>query len=262
MKISENQFLTETIDNKRYYNVTVDDKLYKLPSVTTIISSMSDQSALAKWRQRVGEAEADKISRFSVNRGSCMHKKLELWFNSLYVEDQEERLRRVNKQMEEFIKQEHYTQEEYLCGDKLFNKLYLCGFFERVNRVEGMEFPLYSLAGGGYAGRVDCVYNTAGGDKVLLDFKTSKHHKKKEWLSSYYLQLAAYAQAWKQLYEQELDHAELWVAVEDDTPQLFYVTREELRQWLRVFMEMVEAYHKRFDKVLLSNDDCSLELPF
>ena len=34
-----------------------------LPSVTTILSKAKDRSGLKKWRQRVGEEEAERIMR-------------------------------------------------------------------------------------------------------------------------------------------------------------------------------------------------------
>lgn len=41
MATKESLELTESIDNKRYYNIEKDGVLYKLPSITTTISKMS-----------------------------------------------------------------------------------------------------------------------------------------------------------------------------------------------------------------------------
>ena len=53
-------------DGLRFYQVTEDGKLIaKLPSVTTVLGQTKDMSGLAKWRKKVGDAEADRISNLS-----------------------------------------------------------------------------------------------------------------------------------------------------------------------------------------------------
>ena len=219
MATAESLNLTETIDNKRYYNITDNDNMpHKLPSVTTILGAMTDHSALDDWRMRVGEAEADRISTFSANRGTCMHQKLEYWFTS-DIQDVTARMSDVNRKMAEFIKENGYTEDELRCGDGLFNSLYICGFFKKVAEIVEMENTLFSLEQGGYAGRVDCVYKDNDGKLVLLDFKTSRRKKKREWISNYFMQLSAYWLAYYQMHNILLDRAELWIAVENDVPQ-------------------------------------------
>ena len=58
----------------------------KLPSVTTIISqtqSEEKKASLAKWRQNVGEKEADSIMNDAAKRGTAMHNYLEHYLISL-----------------------------------------------------------------------------------------------------------------------------------------------------------------------------------
>ena len=50
--------MTENINGKRNY-VTPSGKLY--PSITTVLSELSKDS-IQKWRKRVGETEANKVS--------------------------------------------------------------------------------------------------------------------------------------------------------------------------------------------------------
>ena len=52
------------------------------------------------------------------------------------------------------------------------------------------------------------------------------------------------------MYGVKLDHAELWIAVENDVPQLVYVTYEELKGWLTNFLKLVKGYHDRYDYLL------------
>ena len=67
-------------DGKRFYQVTKDNKVIAtLPSVTTVMGEMSDKSGLEKWKKRVGEKEANRISQLSMNRGTIMHRQIELY---------------------------------------------------------------------------------------------------------------------------------------------------------------------------------------
>ena len=250
MATSESLSLTESISGKRYYNITdKNGNPLKLPSVTTILGEMTDKSSLENWRRRVGDAEADRVSRFSANRGTCMHQKLEYWFTS-DIEDKKERLLSVNEKMSVFAKENGYTAEELKCGDGLFNSLYICGFFNKIESVVEMENTLWSLEQGGYAGRVDCIYRNRDGKLVLLDFKTARQKKRMEWMTNYYMQLSAYYLAYYQMYGIKLDHAELWVAVEKDVPQLVEISQSELRNWLVHFLGFVKKYHEKYDYLL------------
>ena len=68
------------IDGLRFYEVSEGDKIIGLfPSITTVLGQTKDQSGLDKWKQRVGEAEANRISTLSMNRGTIMHRLLELY---------------------------------------------------------------------------------------------------------------------------------------------------------------------------------------
>ena len=250
MATKESLELTESIDNKRYYNIEKDGVLYKLPSVTTIIGAMTDHSSLDNWRKNIGEEEANRIMTFSANRGTCMHQKLEYWFTS-DIENKKDRLLDVNKKMSAFVQENGYTTDELKCGNELFNSLMWCGFFERVKDVVSMEDTLYSLTCGGYAGRCDFVMKNHADEYVLVDFKTSKRRKRKEWLTGYYLQLGAYFVAYYQIFRIKVHHAELWIAVENDSPQLVYVEEKELVEYAKNFLSLCKQYHQQYDHLLI-----------
>ena len=64
----------------RFYQVTEGEEIIaKLPSVTTILGQTKDMSGLDRWRKKVGEAEADRISNLSMSRGTIMHRLIELY---------------------------------------------------------------------------------------------------------------------------------------------------------------------------------------
>src|SRR6056300_757708 len=52
------------------------------PSITTVLSILSKDSIMA-WRKRVGEEEANKISRQASTRGTAVHKLAEDYIDNL-----------------------------------------------------------------------------------------------------------------------------------------------------------------------------------
>ena len=70
----------------------------KLPSVTTILSAVPDQSksiALARWRERVGEEEAERIKNTAAVRGTIMHRILEGEMTVYFFDDSGKTIRRI-----------------------------------------------------------------------------------------------------------------------------------------------------------------------
>jgi len=66
------------IDGLRHYNI--DGSSDKLPSVTTVLSQTQESSkraSLQRWRDKVGHAEAAKITQEAATRGTAMHLFLE-----------------------------------------------------------------------------------------------------------------------------------------------------------------------------------------
>ena len=63
------------INGKRHYDVGTEEKL---PSVTTILQATQSEEkkeSLARWKQKVGENEADKIRDSAAERGTIMIQK-------------------------------------------------------------------------------------------------------------------------------------------------------------------------------------------
>jgi len=62
---------------------------------------------------------------------------------------------------------------------------------KRINNIYALEGSLYSKQLG-IAGTVDCIAEYDG-ELAIIDFKTSKKPKPKEWIEHYFVQAAAYA---------------------------------------------------------------------
>ena len=136
----------------------------KLPSITSITSHKSRKS-IAEWRRKVGAAEANKISRRAASRGTDTHTITEYYLKNLEL------------------------PEVQPLSDFLFK--ISKPFLNNLDNIYALEKPLYSLQLG-VAGTVDCIaeYN---GELSIVDFKTSKEPKPREWIEGYFVQAAAYA---------------------------------------------------------------------
>ena len=154
----------ETIDGVRFYKVPNEDEFLKLVSITSVTSHWSREK-FAKWRKKVGEEKANEITRKATARGTDMH-----------------------------TMTEHYLLNEDLpkvapMGDMLFK--IAKPTLNKIDNIHSLEGSLYSKELG-VAGTVDCIaeYN---GELAVIDFKTSKAPKPREWIEGYFVQAAAYA---------------------------------------------------------------------
>ena len=153
----------ETIDGVRYYSVPDEDELIKLVSITSVTSHFNRQIFI-DWRKRVGEETAEKITKAATKRGTDMH-----------------------TLTENFLKNNDLPKAPPI-SEFLFNisKHQL----RNINNIHALEGSLYSKHLG-IAGTVDCIaeYNK---ELAIIDFKTSKKPKPREWIEHYFVQCMAY----------------------------------------------------------------------
>jgi genome maintenance exonuclease 1 len=154
----------ETIDGVRYYKVPDLEELLRLVSITSVTSHKNRQF-FAKWRKKVGEEEADKITRQATSRGTDMH-----------------------TLVEHLLKNEDLPEVQPL-SQFLFK--IAKPDLNRINNIHALESSLYSKILG-VAGTVDCIAEFDG-ELAIIDFKTSKKPKPREWIEHYFVQCAAYA---------------------------------------------------------------------
>jgi genome maintenance exonuclease 1 len=159
------QLERETIDGVRYYKVPEGDELLRLVSITSVTSHKNRQF-FADWRKKVGEEKANKITKQATSRGTDMHTLSENYLLNVPELPQVQPL------------------SEMLFG---IAKPYL----NKINNIHALERSLYSKVLG-IAGTVDCIaeYND---ELAIIDFKTSKKPKPREWIEHYFVQCSAYA---------------------------------------------------------------------
>ena len=151
----------ETIDGVRYYD-TPNGK--KLVSITSIISHYQ-REVFREWRARVGNDEANKITKQATSRGTDMHTCTEYYLKNLKIPQ-------VQPLSEMLFKQAKPT-------------------LNKIDNIHAQEQALFSYELG-VAGSVDCIAEYEG-ELAVIDFKTSKKPKPRAWIDSHFVQCAAYA---------------------------------------------------------------------
>lgn len=196
-------------DGKRYY-VTPSGK--KLPSVTTVIGAKKKQ-AIMEWRNRVGEAEANRISKLATGRGNRVHLLAEKYLNNEPIQWAREMPDAV-EMFRSLIKPIH-----------------------RINNIHYQEQALWSEKLE-MAGRVDLI---AEWDGVLsvIDFKTSKKIKTRADIPDYFAQCTAYSCMYEELVGKPIEQIVILMAVENEQPLIFI---EKVEDHINNLVEHIEFY--------------------
>src|SRR6056300_1368159 len=183
----------------------------KYPSITTVLSILSKDS-IARWRKRIGEEKANQITFRASQRGTSVHELIEKYINN---------------------------DSKYLSGympNIVANFLSVKDILdERIGKVYGQELPLYSdhLR---LAGRVDCVAEFDG--KIsIIDFKTSRKLKRREYIENYFCQEAGYAVMWEERTGMPIEQLVTIIAVDDENPQVFIESRDK---WIGKLIETTD----------------------
>jgi genome maintenance exonuclease 1 len=209
-------------------------------------------SGLAKWRKRVGEAEADRISNLSMSRGTIMHRLIELYKTKTSGESMERltQLKEVAKtddEVNEFKDNESgalYLEEAW----KFFYKFWSnsSDYFDTIKKVIEAETFLWTTKAGGWAGTVDNISELVDNKVKIIDYKNSRRPKREEWVIDYYLQAAAYFLAYWDMTGIKADGAEIWIANEDDNlPQKFTLTQSDLEFYVKQFIKRRNMFKEK-----------------
>lgn len=231
----------------RFYEVDPEKKLC-LPSVTTIMNEMSDKSWLSDWESRIGKEEAAKKSAYSANRGTYMHYLNEMYLDLKYTKKESgdliEKALQLAKENEAF---KDFTLEQIDGGVDLFFKFLNTGTFDRLSNVVIQEVPLWSMRGGGYAGRVDLIANNIVKRLLVIDFKSAGKPKAEQWIEGYKKQIAAYSIAYYERYGEIPYGGEIWIANEATSyPQIFTMDFNDIKKYFAIFIEQVKGYHAKY----------------
>jgi len=191
-----------------------------VPSVTTILDKTADKTALIAWRKRVGEAEAQRISTESANWGTKVHNSLEKY---ILEEDYE-------------VKGNNLIQ--HMARSAVDNMIK--NGLSQVDEVYGVEVGL--IAQGLYAGTSDAIGKFNGTESVI-DFKTAKKIKKREWIEDYFLQGCAYALAHNEMFGSNIKQVAILMVDREGKYADFVIEGDEFDAYCEKWAERVTQFY-------------------
>ena len=205
-------------NNVRYYQ----DSLSNLaPSVTTILSATGDHSGIDAWKRRVGPKTAKAVVDEATTIGTAVHLAIE---NYLY-----------GKEWEQF------TEDKMGMLAHQIAKRFICDCLGDIDEVWGLESGL--VLDGLYAGTADCI-GIFRGKPTIIDFKTAKKIKRKDWIEDYFLQGAAYANAHNVMYKTNIESIAILMVDRDLLFKEFLVNSKEFNSYTEKWKKRLIDYYK------------------
>jgi genome maintenance exonuclease 1 len=189
-------------------------------SILDATKSEEDKAALANWRERTGQKEAEAITKAASSRGSKMHNYLESFL-----------LGRENLSF--FEDGEQYKSMAKQIIDK--------GLKNRLEEIWGVECTLYYPEK--YAGTADCV-GVYEGQSCIIDFKQSNKPKKAEYIDSWFLQTSAYSLAHNIVYNTNITSCVILVCTVDNLFQEFKIQGSELITYQNLFLGRLKKFNE------------------
>jgi CRISPR/Cas system-associated exonuclease Cas4 (RecB family) len=193
-----------------------------VPSVTTILSATGDKTALINWRKRVGDAEATRISTESAGLGTKVHNALEKY---ILLEEYE-------------IKGNNHIS---VMAKNMVTEMISKGL-AKVDAIYGVEVGL--IAKGLYAGTSDAI-GMYEGEEAIIDFKTSKKIKKREWIEDYFMQGCAYALAHNEMFGTKIKKVVILMVDRDANFAEFTIRDDEFTEYCNKWSDRLTDYYSK-----------------
>tara|TARA_Y100001970_G_scaffold273527_1_gene371869 strand:- start:227 stop:904 length:678 start_codon:yes stop_codon:yes gene_type:complete len=207
-------------DEGRFY---LDSKNNPVPSVTTVLNKTSNKKdSIQQWRNRVGEEEANRIIKQSTDIGTMVHEALELYLN-------EQEWRNFS------------DNQDGVLAERMTEKFIESGL-NSITEVWGLEVGL--ILDGLYAGTADCV-GKINGEPSLIDFKTARKMKKREWIEDYFLQCCAYANAHNVMFNTEINQIVILMIDRNLVFQEFIVKPTEFNILTKLWKKRLIEFHNK-----------------
>ena len=199
----------ESIDGVRYYNIGEENK--KLVSITSVISHYSKEK-FAKWRKRVGEEEANRITKRATSRGTDTHTLIESYL--------------LNEELSEV---QPISEMLFKLAKPTLN---------RINNIYCLESSLHSKILG-VAGSVDTI-GEFDGELAVIDYKTSAKPKPREWLEGYFVQTMFYGMA---LYEMtDIQIKKLVIIMTCENGECVVYEERDLEKYMKLVIQYIKKF--------------------
>jgi len=199
------------------------------PSITTVLS-IRNKEGIYEWRKRVGNEEANRITKRAVTRGTHFHNLLEQYFLG-EIDD-------LDTFCATALTKNPAVWYLFLEAVQVLEK--------KINNIYCIEDYLYSDE---YkvAGAVDMIAEYDGVVSVI-DFKTSNSEKKEEWIENYFIQGTAYAKMFTERTGIPCSQLVIFIMPDSGVPQIFTKTVEDYTPLLKSAIQDFNDYkNKRLD---------------
>ena len=206
-------------NGKRQY---VGDDSIPVPSVTTVLSETGDKTALLNWRKRVGDAEANRISQEAAGLGTKVHNAIEK-----YVLNEEYEIKGNN----------HIS----IMAKNMLEEMIDQGL-SKIDELWGVEVGL--IAAGLYAGTSDAI-GIYEGEDAIIDFKTAKKIKKREWIEDYFMQGCAYALAHNEMFKSNIKKVVILMVDREGKFAEFTIKDDEFTEYCNKWSDRLTDYYSK-----------------
>lgn len=206
------ELTTESNNGRRYYLTPSG----KYPSITSVLSDFPNP-AIEAWKKRVGNEEANRVSKKATSRGTKLH-----------------------TLCEKYLSNEEINKKEFM-PDALSSFYSFKPLLHNINNIHKLEVPLYSekLM---VAGRADCISQYKG-VLSIIDFKTSKKEKREEWIQDYFLQTCFYGLCYAELTGIVAKNIVVLISVDDGEPQEFV---KPMKEFVKPLLKKVKEYYNLY----------------
>lgn len=221
--------INDPVTRKRVY-LTPDG--LKTPSVTTILGATKDMTHLNEWRDRVGHANAQRITTEAAGVGTAMHANIERFLAGL--------------------ERQPGNNPVHVKANAMADQIIVNGL-SKVSEVWAMEQSLYFPEL--YSGTTDLV-GVYDGEPAVMDHKQTNKPKKLEWVEDYFLQLMAYILAHNEVYKTNIKRGVVFMCSRGDDPlkvggetyQQFDLLPQDYNKYEDLWLGKVEDYYLNYNK--------------
>ena len=203
----------------RFYKDSNNDLV---PSVTTVLDATGDKSGITQWRRKVGPAQADAIVQESTLIGSAVHEAIENYL--------------LGKSWSNF------TEDRNGFLAKSISSKFISSCLNGIDEVWGLESGL--ILDGLYAGTADCI-GVYKGLPAIIDFKTAKKLKRKDWIEDYFLQCSAYANAHNVMFQTSISNLVILMVDRDLLFKEFHIKKDEFSLYTDKWKKRLIKFHNR-----------------
>ena len=205
---------TELVDGHRVY---VTDTGERYPGITSLLSQTKpaeSEAGLKKWRERVGDDVADHIVGRSASIGTKTHLLIEEYLTK----------EPLKKPIRDLLPKAHFENIR-----------------TSLNRISSPQLEVEMVSNSlKIAGRADCIGYYDGRFSVI-DFKTSRRPKRREWIEDYFLQATAYCKMYEETFGTEQPNNIVVIVSSEDGHHTVF--EENPKRWQNRLYERIGKYY-------------------